>query len=273
MDSIDALLLGIVQGLTEYLPVSSSGHLVLGSHTLGIDDQSGNLTFAVVVHAATALSSVVIFYKEIISIFKDLFAFKWNEGTRYAAMLVLSALPVIIVGLFFEDDLEALFSDNLTIVGIGWMITGALLLFTMSVKKHDRKLTFTNTLIVGLAQAIAVFPGISRSGATIATGLLQRIDPTQIARFSFLMVIAPILGKAALDLKKIMSPDAEEAAQIAASTTDTLPLIIGFAAAFVVGVIACKAMIAIVKKNKLYYFSIYCFILGIIAILLGTEVI
>ncbi len=273
MDSIDALLLGIVQGLTEYLPVSSSGHLVLGSHTLGIDDQSGNLTFAVVVHAATALSSVVIFYKEIISIFRDLLQFKWNEGTRYAAMLVLSALPVIIVGLFFEEDLEALFTDSLTIVGIGWLVTGVLLLFTMLIKKHDRKLTFSNTFLMGLAQAIAVVPGVSRSGATIATGLLQRMDTTQIARFSFLMVIAPILGKAALDLKKILSPDAEEAIQMAASTTETLPLLIGFLAAFVVGVIACKAMITIVRKNKLYYFSIYCFILGIIAILIGTEVI
>lgn len=273
MDSIDALLLGIVQGLTEYLPVSSSGHLVLGSHTLGIDDQSGNLTFAVVVHAATALSSIVIFYKEILSIFKDLFAFKWNEGTKYATMLVVSALPVIIIGLFFEDDLEALFEDSLTIVGIGWLITGALLLFTMSVKKHGKALGFGNTFIMGLAQAIAVFPGISRSGATIAAGLLQQMDRTQIARFSFLMVIAPILGKAALDVKKLLSPDVTEAAQVAASTTDTVPLLIGFIAAFVVGIVACKAMIRIVQKNKLYYFSIYCFILGIIAILIGTEVI
>lgn len=273
MDSIDALLLGIVQGLTEYLPVSSSGHLVLGSHTLGIDDQSGNLTFAVVVHAATALSSIVIFYKEILNIFKDLFAFKWNEGTKYAAMLVVSALPVIIIGLFFEDDLEALFEDSLTIVGIGWLITGALLLFTMSVKKHGKALGFSNTFIMGLAQAIAVFPGISRSGATIAAGLLQQMDRTQIARFSFLMVIAPILGKAALDVKKLLSPDAAEAAQVAASTTDTVPLLIGFIAAFVVGIVACKAMIRIVQKNKLYYFSIYCFILGIVAILIGTEVI
>ena len=272
MDSIDALLLGIIQGLTEYLPVSSSGHLVLGSHTLGIDDQDGNLTFAVVVHAATALSSIVIFYKEIISIFKDLFAFKWNEGTKYAAMLVLSALPVIVIGLFFEDKLEELFSDNLTVVGIGWIVTGALLLFTMSVKKHDQKLGFLNTFLVGLAQAIAVVPGVSRSGATIAVGLLQRINPTQIARFSFLMVIAPILGKAALDVKKIMSPDAEEAAQVAASTTDALPLLIGFAAAFVVGLVACRAMINIVRRNKLYYFSIYCFILGVIAILIGNNI-
>ncbi len=271
MSSIDALLLGIVQGLTEYLPVSSSGHLVLGSHTLGINDQAGNLTFAIVVHAATALSSIVIFYAEIIRIFKDLLQFKWNEGTRYASMLILSALPVVVVGLFFEDDLEALFSDNLTVVGIGWLVTGALLFFTMTVKQHNRNLSFSNTFVVGLAQAIAVVPGISRSGATIAVGLLQRINPTQIARFSFLMVIAPILGKAVLDINKIMSLDAEEASQIASSTTGTLPLLIGFLAAFVVGIIACKAMITIVRKNKLYYFSIYCFILGIIAIVIGIK--
>ncbi len=273
MDSIDALLLGIVQGLTEYLPVSSSGHLVLGSKTLGINDQDGNLTFAVVVHAATALSSVVIFYKEIISIIKDLLKFKWNEGTKYTAMLALSAIPVVVVGLFFEEDLEALFANDLTVVGIGWLFTGALLLFTMSVKKHDNKLNFVNTLIVGFAQAIAVVPGISRSGATIATGLLQKINPTQMAKFSFLMVIAPILGKAALDLKKILDPSPEDAAQVASSTTEALPLLVGFLAAFVVGLIACRAMIAIVKRNKLYYFSIYCFILGVVAILMGTGVV
>lgn len=272
MDSIDALLLGIVQGLTEYLPVSSSGHLVLGSHTLGIDDQDGNLTFAIVVHAATALSSIVIFYKEIASILKDLVAFKWNQGTRYTAMLALSAIPVVIVGLFFEDDLESLFGNNLSYIGYGWLATGLLLLFTMYVKKHTKPLGFENTFIMGLAQAVAVFPGVSRSGATIAAGLLQKMDKAEIARFSFLMVIAPILGKAALDVKKIIAPDPEDALQVAASTTDAMPLLVGFIAAFVVGIVACKAMIAIVKRNKLYYFSIYCFILGVVAILIGNEI-
>ncbi|MCL4105621.1 UNVERIFIED_CONTAM: hypothetical protein GTU68_057496 [Idotea baltica] len=262
MDSIDALLLGIVQGLTEYLPVSSSGHLVLGSHTLGIDDQDGNLTFAVVVHAATALSSIVIFYKEIGSIIKDLLAFKWNQGTKYTAMLALSAVPVVIVGLFFEDDLEGLFGDSLSFIGYMWLVTGVLLLITMYVKKHTKPLGFGNTFIMGLAQAVAVFPGISRSGATIAAGLLQKMNKDEIARFSFLMVIVPILGK-----------DPEDALQVAASTTDAMPLLVGFIAAFVVGILACKAMISIVKRNKLYYFSIYCFVLGIVAILIGNEVI
>lgn len=273
MDSFDALLLGIVQGLTEYLPVSSSGHLVLGSHTLGINDQDGNLTFAVVVHAATALSSIVIFYKEIGSIIKDLLAFKWNEGTKYTAMLALSAVPVVIVGLFFEDDLAGLFGDSLSFIGYMWLVTGLLLLVTMYVKKHTKPLGFGNTFIMGLAQAVAVFPGISRSGATIAAGLLQKMNKDEIARFSFLMVIVPILGKAALDMKKLLAPDPEDALQVAASTTDAMPLLVGFIAAFVVGLLACKAMITIVKRNKLYYFSIYCFVLGIVAILIGNEVI
>lgn len=272
MNSLEALILGIVQGLTEYLPVSSSGHLVVGSHFMEVNDPDDNLTFAIIVHAATSLSSFVIFRKEILAILKDLFAFKWNSGTRYVAMLALSAIPVIVIGLAFNDELNALFAGNIGLVGAMWIVTGGLLLFTMYVKKHDKPLGFFNTLIMGLAQAIAVLPGISRSGATIATGLLLGIKKEEIARFSFLMVIVPILGKAALDAKKLLFPDPEDAVEVAAATTELMPLLIGFLAAFVVGLLACRAMLSIVKQDKLHYFSYYCFIVGGIAILIGTGV-
>ncbi len=265
MDSLEALWLGILQGLTEYLPVSSSGHLVIGAEMMDVKDPDRNLLFSVLVHAATSLSSILIFRKEIGSILKELFAFKWNEGTRYVAMLALSAIPVVVVGLFFEDEIEALFQDSIGLVGAMWIVTGGLLMFTYFVKKHDRPLGFGNTFIMGIAQAIAVIPGISRSGATIATGLLQKADKTRLAQFSFLMVIVPILGKALLDVKKIAEGDAAAAG----ATDDPMPLVVGFFSAFIVGVIACRAMLAIVKRNKLWYFSIYCFIAGAIA--LGYE--
>ncbi|MEM0999498.1 MAG: undecaprenyl-diphosphate phosphatase [Bacteroidota bacterium] len=271
MNEIEALVLGIVQGLTEYLPVSSSGHLVVASSFMDVKDPDENLTFAVLVHAATALSSIIIFRKAIGSILRDLIQFRWNSGTQYVAMLAAAALPVVIVGLTFEAELSALFEGNVALVGAMWLVTGALLLFTLYVKKHDRRLNFQNTFIIGIAQAIAVLPGISRSGATIATALLMKIDKAEAARFSFLVVIVPILGKAALDLKDLLGGEA--AASGAASGLSTGVALIGFSAAFVTGLAACQAMLSIVKRGKLHYFSIYCFALGILALLIGTNVI
>ncbi|MEM7036503.1 MAG: undecaprenyl-diphosphate phosphatase [Bacteroidota bacterium] len=268
MNEIEAAVLGTIQGLTEYLPVSSSGHLVVGSSFMEIKDPDENLTFAILVHAATALSSIIIFRKTILSIVKDLFKFQWNEGTKYVAMLALAALPVVIVGLTMEDWLEAQFEGNIGLVGAMWMLTGGLLLLTWYVKSNDKNLNFQNTFIIGIAQAIAVLPGISRSGATIATGVLMNLKKEDVAKFSFLVVIVPILGKAALDAKDLLSGEGGAAASL-----QTGPALIGFLAAFVVGLIACQAMLTIVKRGKLWWFSIYCFALGIFAILIGAGVI
>ena len=268
MDAISALVLGTLQGLTEYLPVSSSGHLVVGSAIMGATDSQENLSFAVVVHAATSLASLIIFRQSILEILKDLIQFKWNTGTRYVAMMALATIPVLIVGLFLKDELEAIFG-NIQMVGYLWILTGVLLLVTQMVKSAEKELTFTNTFIIGIAQAIAVLPGISRSGATISTALLQGVKREEAAKFSFLMVIVPIFGEALLDVKKIM--EGEGAA--ASHQLGLVPATVGFIAAFVVGLLACVAMLKIVQRGKLHYFSIYCFVIGILAVLISTGII
>ncbi len=260
MNWIEAMLLGLLQGLTEFLPVSSSGHLEIGKALLGIK-ATNNLTFTVVVHGATVLSTLVVFRKEIWDLLKGLFAFKWNEQTQYVFKIGVSMIPIAIVGLFFKDLVEEIFNTDkiLLLVGAMLLITAALLAFTYYAKQKDRDISFKDAFIIGLAQACAIMPGISRSGSTIATGLLLGNRKSDIAKFSFLIVLVPILGENLLELLKgeFTNPS---------NSMDTLPLLVGFIAAFVSGLLACKLMIQLVKRGKLIYFAAYCLIVGLIAI-------
>lgn len=257
MNEIQALILGIVQGLTEFLPVSSSGHLEIGHALLGVKSQN-NLLFAVVVHLATVLSTIVVFRKDIADLVIGLLQFKWNEPTVFVAKLVFSALPVLVLGLLFKDEIEQLFTGNLVMVGSMLILTSLLLALPSFIKVNDKKITFPKALIIGVAQAMAVVPGISRSGSTIATGLLLGAKRENVARFSFLMVLIPILGAAFLDLVGGEFSDNQE--------IGLLSLGIGFVAAFVSGLLACSWMMKIVKRGKLIYFAIYCLVIGVIAI-------
>ena len=262
MDNLQALLLGLLQGLTEFLPVSSSGHLELGNALLGVHGDD-NLLFAIMVHGATVLSTLIVFWKDIVSLFKGLFAFKWNDETRYICMLLLSAIPVGLVGLLLNEQVEALFGGNVFFVGIMLIVTAILLFFADYKKPGDKGIGWLDALIIGLSQAVAVLPGLSRNGTTIATGLLLGKKKDEMARFSFLMVIIPILGANFLELLKY-EPQTATGAGIG-----VMPLLLGFLAAFVSGLFACKLMINVVKKGKLIYFSGYCLIVGIIAIFAG----
>jgi len=257
MNEIQALILGIIQGLTEFLPVSSSGHLEIGHTILGVKSHN-NLMFAVVVHVATVFSTIVVFRKDILDIINGLFKFKWNKETIFVSKLLFSAIPVIILGLLFQKELEQFFTGNLFFVGCMLLFTASLLALTHFVNSNDGKITFFKAIIIGLAQALAVFPGISRSGATIATGLLLKSNKDEVARFSFLMVLIPILGAAFLDILKGDLTSTE--------SIGLLPLVIGFVSAFASGLFACAWMIKIVRRGKLIYFAIYCAVIGLIAI-------
>jgi undecaprenyl-diphosphatase len=264
MDWLESLILGIVQGLTEYLPVSSSGHLTIGANLFGLSGEE-NLAFTITVHVATVLSTCVILWKEIVWLFKDLFKFKWNEGTKYVVNILISMIPVAIVGFFFKDKVEAIFGSGLLVVGICLLVTASLLAFSYWAKPRQREnISPWHAFVIGIAQAVAVLPGLSRSGSTIATGLLLGNSKQKLAQFSFLMVIPPILGEALLDVKDM----AEQGVSVAMGGISTSSLIIGFLAAFVSGCIACKWMINIVKKGKLIWFALYCAIVGILSIVL-----
>ena len=255
--------MGLVQGLTEYLPVSSSGHLAIGSYLFGIEGEE-NLAFTVAVHVATVLSTLVILWKEIDWIFRGLFKCEMNAETKYVLNIVVSMIPVGIVGVFFKDYVEEVFGSGLVIVGCMLLLTAALLTFSYIAKPRKKeKISLRDAFIIGLAQACAVMPGLSRSGSTIATGLLLGNKKESLAQFSFLMVIPPILGEALLDVVKGLK--GEEAF----GGIDMMPLAIGFIAAFVSGCIACKWMINIVKKGKLIYFGIYCAIAGVLTLILS----
>ncbi len=259
MTWIEAVILGIVQGLTEFLPVSSSGHIVLGEALLQTGS-ADNLAFTVVVHFATVLSTLIVFRKSIWKILSGLRP-EWNYSSRFLTHILISMIPVAIAGLFFKDEVEALFQGRTMLVGFMLLITGSLLLLTSRAGKGKRKITTPGALLIGISQALAVIPGISRSGATISTALLLGVDREKAAEFSFLMVIPPILGIMLLDLKDIMELSAAGSAGISSTA-----LFAGFLAAFLTGLAACSWMISIVKKGRISYFAYYCFAIGIIAI-------
>lgn len=257
MDVLQAIILGLIQGLTEFLPVSSSGHLEIGHALFGIEGES-SLLFDVILHGATVLSTLVIFRKDIYELFKGLFQFKWNEPTQYVSKLLLSAIPVGIAGVLFKDQIETLFMGNLLWVGFALLFTAAILAFANFYRQGERKIKFFDALVIGLAQVIAIIPGVSRSGSTIATGMILGNSKNDLAKFSFLMVILPILGA---NFITIASGDLTTDAHV-----EVLPMVAGFVAAFVAGLLACKWMVNIVRKGKLIYFAIYCAIIGAIAI-------
>ena len=257
MELIEAIILGVVQGLTEFLPVSSSGHLEITKTVLNVSEQEQNLLMTVVLHAATALSTIFIFREDIKEIIIGLFQFKWNEEFQFSLKIILSMIPASFVGLFFENEIEQLFGGQILLVGSMLLITGLLLFLADNAKKNNQKVNFANALIIGVSQAIAILPGISRSGATISASVLLGIDREKAARFSFLMVIPLIVGKMCKD---ILSGD------IQTDNTTLLPLIVGFIAAFLTGLIACRWMIRLVKNSQLKYFAYYCFIVGSVSI-------
>jgi undecaprenyl-diphosphatase len=261
LEILDAIILGIIQGLTEFLPVSSSGHLELGKAILGDNSvPEESLLFTVILHFATALSTIVVFRKDVWEIISGLFQFKWNEESQFSVKIIISMLPAVFVGLFFEEQLEAFFGGNIRFVGFMLLITAVLLYFADKAKDTDKKVSFSTAFIVGISQSIAMLPGISRSGATISTSVLLGVDKSKAARFSFLMVVPLIFGKIAKDL---LSGD------LTFNGENNVAMGAGFIAAFIAGLAACTWMIKLVRKSKLSYFAIYCLIVGLIAIVYG----
>ncbi len=280
MNWLDALILGIVQGLAEYLPISSSGHLEIFNHLLGSRlAGADSLQFDVVLHVATVLSTIVVLWRKFVPLCKSFFTFRRDENTAYVWKLLLSCIPVGIVGVCFKDQVEAFFGvsadggNNLTLVGICLCVTAALLAFAyffrtrplMATRREGRDITWSDAFIIGIAQAVAVLPGLSRSGSTIATGILLGDNRERVAQFSFFMVVIPILGQALLDLVKVLgaAPGAAE------SPVGFTAMAVGFLAAFIVGCIACNWMLNLVKKGKLVWFAVYCVVVGVLCIVLA----
>ncbi len=253
----EALVLGLVQGLTEFLPVSSSGHLELGAAMFGLKEE--NLTFSIIVHGATFLSVLVVFRKDILDIITGLLKFKWNEQTRLAFLLVLSAIPVALTGVLFKDQIESLFSGNILLVGCMLLVTATLLFLTTYAPASIKEVTWKSALIIGLAQTIAILPGISRSGATISTALYLGINRDKATRFSFLMVLIPIFGASLLELLDL-------AKETGPSAISPVALIIGALAAFLSGLFACSWMLKIVRRGKLIWFALYVLVIALTAI-------
>ncbi len=263
MEWFEALILGLLQGLTEFLPVSSSGHLAIGRDLLGIE-ASGDLVFEVTVHAATVLSTIVVFRKEILKLLRGFFRFRMNDETDYILKILFSMIPVFVVGMFFKDQVEALFT-SMVVVGVALIVTALLLFFSdiasrRAQEENDARngIHFWQAFAVGIGQALAVIPGLSRSGTTISTGLLCGVKREVMAQFSFLMVLIPILGETFLDVV---------GGEMAASSIGTLPLAVGFLAAFFSGLFACRVMIALVRRARLSWFAIYCAIVGTLVLI------
>ena len=263
MELIEAIILGIIQGLTEFLPISSSGHLEIGKALLDNHlDAQQSLLLSIILHFATALSTLVVFRKDIVNIFKGLFAFKWNQETQFVVKIGLSMIPATIIGLFFETQLEQLFDSQLLLVGAMLMVTALLLFLTDRIKNNSKQVSFTSAIIIGISEAVALLPGISRSGATISTSVFLGIDKTKAARFSFLMVIPLIFCKLIRDVSTgTLDFQNQQVGQ----------LIAGFIAAFITGLFACTWMIKLVSRNKLSYFGIYCLGLGLTTVIIALT--
>jgi len=260
MNLLEAIILGIIQGLTEFLPVSSSGHIELGKAVLDVK-VADNLLFSVVVHGATALSTIVVFRRDIMDLTSGALKFQLNKQTHFILKILLSMLPVGMAYVLFKDQIESLFTGNILLVGIMLIITCFLLAFTYYKRPGEKGVSYISALIIGVAQAVAIMPGISRSGATISFALLLGVDKSEATRFSFLMVLLPIIGATGLELIKYFEDPS------IASGISTLGLVSGFFAAFLSGLFACSIMIKIVRRGKLIYFAGYCFIIGLIAII------
>lgn len=260
MTIIEAIILGIIQGLTEFLPISSSGHIELGTALLQVESEE-NLLFSIVVHGATALSTVVVFRRDIAGILEGLTRFEKNDAWDYTFKILVSMIPVGLAGVLFKDQIETFFGGRVVLVGSMLLITGSLLALTFFAKPRTGGVTFPKAFVIGIAQMLAIMPGISRSGATIATSILIGVERNKAARFSFLMVLIPILGATMLQFKDL----AEKPGAI--DSISFIPLIAGFIASFLAGVTACQWMVRIVRRGKLIYFAIYCFIIGSIAII------
>ncbi len=263
MNLLEAIVLGLIQGLTEFLPVSSSGHLELGKYLFGIDHEA-NFYFSIAVHGATVLSTLFVLWKEISDLVKGLFKFKLNDETRYIIKLFISMIPVGITGLFMDQIAEKYFAGNMISLGIQFFISALFLSLAMVIRPKERTMTYLDSFIIGIAQALSVLPAISRSGATIATGMMLGNKKSEIAKFSFLMVLVPIIGANILEMTS---------GEFSKEGTSFLVIIVGFLVAFVSGYLACKWMINIVKKGNLKLFAVYCILVGVFSILLGLHVI
>jgi undecaprenyl-diphosphatase len=259
MNWFEALILGLVQGLTEFLPVSSSGHLEIGKYFFGIDHEAG-LGFTVAVHGATVLSTIVVFRAEILELIRGALKFSMNWETRYILLILWSMIPVGLAGIFLKDQIEGLFDGNIVLVGAMLLVTAAVLFSTRFFKDRGGEITFLKAFIIGIAQALAVVPGISRSGATISTGMILGISRDKVAGFSFLMVLVPVIGANLLEFAGSGGGP---------GSTGITEIMVGFVAAFVAGFLACKVMIALVKSSKMLWFSVYCLIVGMLSIILG----